>query len=194
MLCGRQAIDGDTAQVGPQLAEKLGVTQITYAEELMELNSRTITARRNIGNGWQQVRAKLPVLLTVTSDANEPRVAAAKKMMKYKNARSAIKVEREVRGQKTEDRKQKTGVSEAKIKELIEKKCSELSDKGLLIKQWDLDYLGADLNWCGRSGSPTQVHRIQSVVLGAKESKNVEPNEKGMSRLIHELIEDKIIA
>jgi electron transfer flavoprotein beta subunit len=194
VLCGRQAIDGDTAQVGPQLAEKLGVTQITYVEELMELNGKNLTARRNIGNGWQRVRAKLPVLLTVTGDANEPRVAAAKKMMKYKNARSAIEVEREVRGQGTEDRKQRTGVSEAKIKELIEKECSELSDKGLLIKQWDLDFVGADLNWCGRSGSPTKVHRIQSVVLGAKESKNVEPNEQGISSLVHELIEDKIIA
>ena len=201
VLCGRQAIDGDTAQVGPQLAEKVGVTQITYVEELTELNGKSITARRNVGNGWQQVRAKLPVLLTVTADANEPRVAAAKKMMKYKNARSAIEVEREVRGKRTEDRgpktedgKQEPGVSEAKIKELIEKECSELSDKGLLIKQWDLDFVGADLNWCGRSGSPTKVHRIQSVVLGAKESKNVEPNEEGISSLVHELIEDKIIA
>ena len=85
-------------------------------------------------------------------------------------------------------------MGEAKTKKLIEKKCSQLSDKGLLIKQWDLDFVGADLNWCGRSGSPTKVHRIQSVVLGAKESKNVEANEKGISSLIHELIEDKIIA
>ena len=187
VLCGRQAIDGDTAQVGPQLAEKLGVTQITYVEELTELKGKSITARRNIGNGWQQVRAQLPVLLTVTGDANEPRVAAAKKMMKYQNARSAIEVEREVRGQKTEG-------GEGKIKKLIEKKCDELGDKGLLIKHWDLDFIGADLNWCGRSGSPTKVHRIQSVVLGAKESKDVEPNENGISSLIHELIEDKIIA
>ncbi|KPL25453.1 MAG: electron transfer flavoprotein subunit beta [Phycisphaerae bacterium SM1_79] len=194
VLCGRQAIDGDTAQVGPQLAEKLGVTQITYVEELMELKGSTITAQRNIGNGWQQVRAKLPVLLTVTGDANEPRVAAAKKMMKYKNARSPIEVEREIAGQKSKTRSGGTEGSQAKTKRLIEKKCSELSDKGLLIKQWDLDYIGADLDWCGRSGSPTQVHRIQSVVLAAKESKQIEPTEKGISDMVHELIEDKIIA
>ncbi|MBN1392310.1 MAG: electron transfer flavoprotein subunit beta/FixA family protein, partial [Sedimentisphaerales bacterium] len=84
VLCGRQAIDGDTAQVGPQLAEKLGIPQITYVEELIELDGRTITVRRNIGAGWQKVRTKLPVLLTVTGEANEPRVAAAKKMMRYK--------------------------------------------------------------------------------------------------------------
>jgi electron transfer flavoprotein beta subunit len=210
VLCGRQAIDGDTAQVGPQLAEKLGITQITYVEELTELLDKSITVRRNIGNGWQLIRAKLPVLLTVTSDANEPRFAAAKKMMKYKNALTTIEVEREIRGQRTEDRSQNTqylaptpavGVriqntqdGEAEVKKLIEKKCSELKEKGLLIKQWDLDYLGADLNWCGQSGSPTKVHRIQSVVLAAKQSKEVEATDQGISDMIHELIEDKIIA
>jgi len=187
VLCGRQAIDGDTAQVGPQLAEKLGVPQITYVEELIELDGKTITARRNIGAGWQQVKTARPVLLTVTGDANEPRVAAAKKTMKYKNARTPIEIEKEVRSQKTED-------NEAKTKKLVEKKCSDSNNKGLLIKQWDLDYLGADLNWCGRSGSPTKVHRIQSVVLAAKESKDVEANENGISEMIHELIEDKIIS
>jgi electron transfer flavoprotein beta subunit len=201
VLCGRQAIDGDTAQVGPQLAEKLGIPQITYVEELIELNGKTITARRNIGAGWQQVRTKLPALLTVTADANESRVAAAKKMMKYKNARTPIDVEQEIRGQKTEDRGQKaedriqnTEVGETEIEKLVKEKCSELEKKGLLIKQWDLDFVSADLNWCGRSGSPTKVHRIQSVVLSAKESKNIEPNDHGISDMIHELIEDKIIA
>lgn len=194
VLCGRQAIDGDTAQVGPQLAEKLGVTQITYVEELLEIKDKTITVRRNIGNGWQQIRTRLPVLLTVTSDANEPRAAAAKRMMKYKNARTAAELEREIRIQKTEGGRQNAEVSEEYIKELVEKKCGELKEKGLLIKQWDLDYIGADLTWCGRSGSPTKVHRIQSVVLAAKESKNVDAGDQGISSLIHELIEDKIIA
>jgi len=193
VLCGRQAIDGDTAQVGPQLAEKLGIPQITYIEEFMELNGRTITARRNIGAGWQKVKTALPALLTVTSDANEPRVAAAKKMMKYKNARTSIEVEREVRSQESEVRNQKSEVSEAIITKLVEQQCDKLRQKGLLIKQWDLDFVGADLNWCGRSGSPTKVHRIQSVVLAAKESKEIEPNEKGIAEMVHELIEDKII-
>ena len=187
VLCGRQAIDGDTAQVGPQLAEKLGIPQITYVEELTELEGRSITARRNIGEGWQQVKTALPVLLTVTGDANEPRVAAAKKMMKYKKACTPIEVKQKIKAENT-------GANDTDIKELVAHKCSELEKKGLLIKQWDLDLLKADLNWCGRSGSPTKVHRIQSVVLAAKESKNIEPNEKGIVSLIHELIEDKIIA
>jgi len=187
VLCGRQAIDGDTAQVGPQLAEKLGVPQITYVEELTELDGKTITARRNIGAGWQQVRTKLPVLLTVTSDANEPRVAAAKKMMKFKNARTTIEIEQKVK-------MENPGAGEADIEALVEHKCSELEEKGLLIKQWDLDFIGADLNWCGRSGSPTKVHRIQSIVLAAKESKDVPANEKEISGLVHELIKDRIIS
>jgi len=187
VLCGRQAIDGDTAQVGPQLAEKLGIPQITYVEELVELNGKTITVRRNVGEGWQQVKTALPVLLTVTGDANEPRVAAAKKMMKYKKACTPIEVEQKIKAENT-------GANDTDIKELVAHKCSELEKKGLLIKQWDLDFLGADLSWCGRSGSPTKVHRIQNVVLAAKESKEIEPNEKGIVSLIHELIEDKIIA
>jgi len=187
VLCGRQAIDGDTAQVGPQLAEKLGVTQITYVEEPVEIKRKTITARRNIGNGWQQVKTKLPVLLTVSGDANSPRVAAAKKMMKYKNARTPIEVEQKIRAENP-------NADEADIEQLIEHKCGELEEKGLLIEQWDLDAVGADLNWCGQSGSPTKVHRIQSVVLAAKESKSVEPTDEGLSNMVHELIEDKIIA
>lgn len=187
VLCGRQAIDGDTAQVGPQLAEKLGITQITYVEELIELNGKRITVRRNIGNGFQKVRTELPVLLTVTTDANDPRVAAAKKMMKYKNALAPVEVAQRIKAQNTE-------ADETTIKDLIEHKCGILDEKELLIKQWDLNFLDADLQWCGRSGSPTKVHRIQSVVLTAKESKDIEPNDQGISDMIHELIVDKTIS
>jgi len=187
VLCGRQAIDGDTAQVGPQLAEKLGITQITYVEELTELKGKTITARRNIGNGWQKIETDLPVLLTVTSDANEARVAAAKKMMKYKNARTPVEIEREMKADNP-------NANEQELKSLVEMKQNDLGSRGLLIKQLSLDDVEADLTWCGRSGSPTKVHRIQSVVLAAKESKTIEPSEKGISDMIHELIEDKIIA
>ncbi|HUW20723.1 MAG TPA: electron transfer flavoprotein subunit beta/FixA family protein [Sedimentisphaerales bacterium] len=187
VLCGRQAIDGDTAQVGPQLAEKLGVPQITYVEELVELEGRTITARRNIGNGWQIVRCRLPALLTVTGEANEPRAAAAKKIMKYKNARTPVEVEQKIKAENP-------GASQEDIKDLVSHKCGQLEQRGLLIKQWDLDFLEADLSWCGRSGSPTKVHRIQSVVLAAKESKQVEPSRQGIADMIHELIEDRILA
>ena len=176
VLCGRQAIDGDTAQVGPQLAEKLGIPQITYVEELIDIQKNTITARRNIGNGWQEVRAALPVLLTVVDDANEPRVGVARRMMKFKKAVTPIELQA----------KQKEAGCD-----LDEK---ELDKKGLLIKQWDLDYLQADLQWCGRDGSPTKVHKIRSVVLAGKESKEVEPTDKGITDMVHELIEEKTIS
>jgi electron transfer flavoprotein beta subunit len=187
VLCGRQAIDGDTAQVGPQLAEKLGVAQITYVEAMESLEGNVMTARRNIGNGWQRVKAKLPVLLTVTSDANEPRGAAARKMMKHKNARTRAEIEQQVKAANP-------GASELAIKKLVQEQTEALEQKGLLIHQWNLDDLQADLTWCGRSGSPTKVHRIQSVVLAAKESKDIAPTDEGVAGMIHELIQDKIIA
>lgn len=174
VLCGRQAIDGDTAQVGPQLAEKLGIPQITYVEQLLDLDGKTIVAKRNIGNGWQEVKAALPVLLTVIDEANEPRVAAAKKLMKYKKAMSKVEIQ-----QQNPDND--------------ENKIAELEKAGLLIKLWDLDFIEADLNWCGRDGSPTKVHRIQSVVLTAKETKQVVATDEGVSGMIHELIIDHTI-
>jgi electron transfer flavoprotein beta subunit len=187
VLCGRQAIDGDTAQVGPQLAEKLGITQITYVEAMEGLDGRVLTVRRNIGNGWQSVKTELPVLLTVTGDANAPRVAAAKCLMKYKKARAPVEVIQQIKAMNPD-------AVEAEVKELTALQHQKLQARGLLIRQWNLDDLEADLTWCGRSGSPTKVHRIQSVVLAAKESKDIEPTDEGIAGMIHELIEDKIIA
>ena len=66
---GRQAIDGDTAQVGPQVAEKLEIPQVTYAEELIDVNAKAITIRRRLERGVECVKAQLPVLVTVTSAA-----------------------------------------------------------------------------------------------------------------------------
>jgi len=171
ILCGRQAIDGDTAQVGPQIAEKLGMTQITYVEELQELKNGDITVRRSTGDGWEKVQAELPVLLTVMETANEPRPAGARRVMKYKKARAAVELGKE---------------PDAAL-------LKELADKGLLIEQWDLDQVKADMGWCGKEGSPTKVHRIQSVVLTTSEKKQIEPSEEGLRGLVRELIEDHTI-
>jgi len=178
VLCGRQAIDGDTAQVGPQLAEKLNLPQLTYVEELISLDGKTIVVKRNLGNGWQEVKSQLPVLLTVLDTANEPRVPAAKKQMKYKAARCRLELEALAREEDSID---------------VDATCDALDEKGLLIKQWDLDFLESDLQWCGRDGSPTKVHRIQSVVLAAKETKEVEPTQSAIELMIHELIVDHTI-
>jgi electron transfer flavoprotein alpha/beta subunit len=72
ILCGRQAIDGDTAQVGPQLAENLDIPQITYVEKL-EINNNKVTAHRALEDGYEVVEVDLPVLLTATKELNEPR-------------------------------------------------------------------------------------------------------------------------
>lgn len=186
VLCGRQAIDGDTAQVGPQLAEKLGIPQVTYVEELVELEKSSIVARRNLGNGWQEVKCKLPVLLTVVEEANEPRVGGAIKMMKYKNAKGVSQIAKDLREANGD-------MADEAVAKLVKEEADSLRDKGMLIEEWDLDFLEADLQWCGREGSPTKVHRIMSVVLEAKDSKEVEPTAEGIASMVHELIVEHTI-
>ena len=167
VFAGRQAIDGDTAQTGPQCAEKLGIPQVTSMEEIIEVSSGKATVKRNIGNGWEVVAVKLPVLLTVVETANEPRPWAAKKMMKHKNDRVPA--------------------------EAAPEQIDALKAKGRLLEQWNLDDIGADLNRCGVAGSPTKVFRIQSIVLKKEGFTEVAPTKDGITTLIHELVIDKTL-
>jgi len=185
VLCGRQAIDGDTAQVGPQLAEKLAIPQVTYLEELVKLDGRKITIRRNVGAGWELVEGTLPILVTVMDTANTPRPAGAKRIMKYKNARAAVEIAAQVANGRDPN--------DPAVKGEIDRQVERLRAKGLLIEQWSLDDTSADLAWCGRSGSPTKVHRIQAVVLKASGHKRIEPNLDGIRGMIHELIEERTL-
>ena len=183
VLCGRQAIDGDTAQVGPQLAEKLGLAQVTYFEEILELSNRTVRLRRNVGNGWEILEARLPLLLTVLDTANQPRPAAARRVMQYKRARTAGEAAYEIATGTPDATEQKRDAEQAA---LIEK----LKMSNLLIEQWDLNEIQADLQWCGISGSPTKVHRVQSIVLTKEGYTELPATEEGVRGLIHELIVD----
>jgi electron transfer flavoprotein beta subunit len=160
VLCGRQAIDGDTAQVGPQTAEKLGVNQITCVSRIERVDpaKREITALRSIEGGWEKVRAKLPVLVTFTDEGEAPRPASAKRLMSYKNAVPAATA---------------AGAAE---------------DAALAL--WDIPAIKADPAQCGLSGSPTKVKNINSVVLTAGEIRYIDPGEGGITELIHELIAD----
>ena len=167
VFAGRQAIDGDTAQTGPQCAEKLGIPQITYAEEIIDIEGKTATIRRNIGNGWEIVKVKLPALLTVIESANEPRPRSAKKVMKYKNC--------------------------VLPSEALPEKIETLKERKQLLEQWDLDSIGADLSRCGISGSPTKVFRIQSIVLKTEGFTEVAPTKEGIGGLIHQLVQDKTL-
>ncbi|MDO5579560.1 MAG: electron transfer flavoprotein subunit beta/FixA family protein [Planctomycetia bacterium] len=171
VFCGRQAIDGDTAQVGPQCAEKLGVPQVTYLESIIDITDGKATLKRNIGNGWEVVRVKLPALITVIESANDPRPCAAKKMMKNKHKRVPLEI---------------AGEDAAAKMDL-------LKQSGDLLEQWNLDDIHADLDRCGLAGSPTKVFRIQSIVLKKEGYKQVDPNEEGITGLVHELIVDKTL-
>ncbi len=86
IIGGRQAIDGDTAQVGPQVAEKLGLTQITYAEEILKVEDGRITVKRHIDGGVETVEGPLPIVITVNGSAAPCRPRNAKLLMTHKNA------------------------------------------------------------------------------------------------------------
>lgn len=190
VLCGRQAIDGDTAQVGPQLAEKLGLPVITYLEELQSLKDDTIRIKRNVGTGWEVVSCRLPVLVTVMDTANTPRPPAAKRLMKYKKARSRAEVQATAKHLLEGDYENYTAELQAAE---VEKYCQGLAARGLLIEQWGLEDIDADLSWCGMSGSPTKVHRILSVVLAGGEYHEFPPTDEGVAELVGELIQEHTI-
>jgi electron transfer flavoprotein beta subunit len=183
VFCGRQAIDGDTAQVGPQLAEKLGIAQATCFERMVELADRTARIRRNVGNGWEVLESRLPLLLTVLDTANTPRPASARRLMQFKRMRSRAEVAREI------GTEMPAAAADEREAETV-RRAGMLAEKGMLIEQWDLDDIEADLQWCGVSGSPTWVYRVQSIVLKKEGFTEVVPTEEGIRQMIHELIVD----
>ena len=172
ILCGRQAIDGDTAQVGPQIAEKLKIPQFSYVQEVISLADGKIRAKRAIEGGYEILEAPMPVLLTVI-DANEPRPQNAMRIMKYKKA-------------KTFSEFKAAGAGENAAAEFQAK----FADRGLAIREWSAADVEADPKRCGKAGSPTNVKQIMSVVLTAGDFKKIEPTENGVSDLVRELIED----
>ena len=186
VFCGRQAIDGDTAQVGPQCAEKLGITQITYLEKLVSLEDRTVRIRRNIGHGWEIVEARLPVLVTVSGAANNPRPPAARRVMRFKRARVPAELAAEVKAERA-------GASDDEIQAETQQRAAALKEKGLQIEQWNLDDIGADIERCGLAGSPTKVFRVQSIVLTKEGFTAVQPTEEGVRQMIHELVIDRTL-
>lgn len=179
VFAGRQAIDGDTAQVGPQVAEKLGVPQITYAETVVALDGNEITVDRNLGQGSERVQCQLPALLTVVATANQPRPPSARKRMAYKLA--AIPAEYPSLLKKW---------PEFETEERLE---SYLKEHGLQITVWSADDLDVEEAALGLSGSPTQVYKVNFVVLESTESKEFPPTPEGIHALVNELIEEHII-
>lgn len=177
IFCGREASDGNTAQVGPQIAEKLGLFQITYIEEIRRLEKGLLEARRLTDQGYEIVQAPLPLLLTVVPQANEPRPPAAKRLMRFKKAMTPTEVAKRLQGQNDSLDK-------------VDAHCEQLKEKGLLITERDADALALDSDRCGRSGSPTFVKKIERVVLLGGKHKSYPPTDEGVGQLIQELIED----
>ncbi|MCL2043573.1 MAG: electron transfer flavoprotein subunit beta/FixA family protein [Treponema sp.] len=167
VLCGRQAIDGDTAQVGPQTAEKLGINQITCVSKIEKLDKKEIVAIRSIEGGWEKVKTSLPVLLTFTAEGEMPRPPSAIKTMTYKRA---VPVSGEA-GSPGDP-------------------FGETAGNGNPMALWDIPAINADPIQCGLSGSPTKVKKIDSVVLTAADIQYIEPDEAGINELIHGLIAD----
>jgi len=165
VICGTQAIDGNTAQVGPQVAEKLNMNQLTYVEEIQSIDSGRIRVKRVIEDGKETVESSLPVLLTVTGSANTPRPWSVKNIMKYKNAVTAQEVSEE-------------------------KDINRLKQKGLLIEMLSCEKIELDSSLCGIAGSPTMVKKIENVVRKGKEHKKIELTDDGITGLLTELIAD----
>lgn len=170
ILGGRQAIDGDTAQVGPQVAQKLGLNQVTYAEEVLKIEDGKATIRRHIDGGVETVEAPLPVLITVNGSAAPARPCNVKLVMKYKYATCPM---------------ERTG--EEPWKQLFDERPY------LTLNQWSVADVDGDEVQCGLSGSPTKVKSVQNIVFQAKESKTLTGTDEDIDGLMKELLDEKII-
>ncbi|MFC1576749.1 electron transfer flavoprotein subunit beta/FixA family protein [Candidatus Omnitrophota bacterium] len=174
VLCGRQAIDGDTAQVGPQLAEKLKVNQLTFVSQIIGITKgpkKRITVKRSTENGYEILKSALPVLLTVTNSANQPRSPSAKRLLSFKNMVF---------------RKENAPFEETGL----DPKYRSASEH---FKIWDIESLRTDRSLCGLNGSPTRVKKIKDVVLTSAGTKQISGSDEDISNLIKELREEHII-
>ncbi len=171
VVCGRQAIDGDTAQVGPQCAEKLGMPQVTYAEEILSTDNGVATIRRRLESGVETVKAPMPLVVTVTGSAPDCRPRNAKRVMQFKYAVSPSEKE------KLSD----------ELKALVDKR------PGLNLQEWSAAFVEADPAQVGMPGSPTKVKAIENVVFTAKENLCLEDNDEQIEDLVKNLIANHTI-
>lgn len=172
ILGGRQAIDGDTAQVGPQIAEKLNIPQVTYAEEILELKDGHVVVKRRLENGVETVKAPLPCVVTVNGSAAECRPRNAKRLMKFKHAVSPSE------------------------KAALSPEAQQYVDKRpyLQLKEWGAAFAEADPEQIGLAGSPTKVKNVENVVFTAKENLCLDGKNDGqIEDLIKELITNHTI-
>ena len=166
-----QKIGGaDTAQVGPQVAQKLGLSQVTYAEEIEKCENGVLTIRRHIDGGVETVEAPMPIVITVNGSAAPCRPCNAKLVMKYK--RASVPLER---------------TADMPYAELYAERPY------LTLNQWSVADVDGDPEQCGLAGSPTKVKAVKNIVFQAKESKTLTASDTDIEGMIKELLDEKII-
>ena len=171
LICGRQAIDGDTAQVGPQVAEKLGLPQVTYAEDILECTAEKLVIKRRLERGIEVVECPWPCVVTVNGSAAPCRPRNARNVMKYKYARAA-----------------------QEMQDADEDYISLLNERPYLkITEWSVNDIKCEPQELGLSGSPTKVKTIENVVFQAKEAKVLEPSDEAIDSMMKELITNHTI-
>lgn len=167
IIAGRQAIDGDTAQVGPQVAEKLGLPQVTYAEQIEQVKESSMVIRRRLERGVESVECPIPAVITVNSSAPEVRPQNARLVMKYKYAMIPTEVA-------------------ADAESLAAKMVAE--HDYLKIVELTVNDIVCDEQQLGLTGSPTKVKKIENVVFQAKEAKRLSSSDEDINNLMVELI------
>ncbi|MFO8086372.1 MAG: electron transfer flavoprotein subunit beta/FixA family protein [Bacteroidales bacterium] len=171
LIAGRQAIDGDTAQVGPQVAEKLKLPQITYAEKITKLTKSKITVKRRLDRGVEEVAVKMPVVITAHSSADQCRPRNAKRLLKFKHARTVTELQNETKDYTT-----------------------LYADRPYLeIEEWTVDHLDVDHQYLGLNGSPTKVKKIENVVFKQKDSLQLTDADEDIEKLMKGLITSHVI-
>ncbi len=171
IVCGRQAIDGDTAQVGPQVAEKLGLPQVTYAEEIIEVKNGVAIVKRRLENGVETIKAPLPLVVTVNGSAADCRPRNARLIQRYKYAVSTS---------------EKAALND-ELKAIVDARPY------LNINEWSAAYVEADPEQIGMPGSPTKVKAIENVVFTAKENLVLDNNDEQIENLVKDLIANHTI-
>ena len=179
IISGRQAIDGDTAQVGPQVAEKLSISQITYAEEIQSVKNGVITVKRRLEHGVEIVEGKLPILVTVNGSAPACRPRNALLIQKYKYAQTA--------SEKLTTPQLPEGGGKSSSGDL------GVNRPFLNLNEWSAIEVNADPKQCGLSGSPTKVKKIENIVFQTKESKTFDDSDYQIEDLMIELINNHTI-
>jgi len=96
IICGKQASDGDTAQVGPGISTHLDIPQVTYVKKIEEVKEKSMRVERMMEEGFEVIETPLPALLTVVKEINEPRLPSLKGMMKAKQAQITVWTQKEL--------------------------------------------------------------------------------------------------